>query len=587
MLLDKNFPWWEHRIQYTMASAAAISRKRAAAGDTAMPQTKKLRTGRDDLLKLSTSERIWRSRDTADDVDTPAAVSTPSSPRSTPDTERDRSVADTSLTSASTSKRPKKYLCDYEGCEKAFDRPIRLQMHIRSHTNERPYPCQEEDCDKAFLRSEHLKAHTKAKHNDDRNYICTYTLRAEDGIDAQCGKAFHTATRLRRHIAMHEEKEQTKCQDCGKEFRKQETLQRHIKSVHLNEKAFRCTHVEIGADMDDEPEECGQEFANARQLRAHETREHGGSRYFCQICAAEGSGEMAETMSLQSSGIGFATYAELQTHMKTIHPPTCATCGQACETNRALKAHMDIEHASLTDRQRFECTHPGCGRKFTKAGNMKVHVQTVHAKTKNFICGEYDLSKSKKVEGWDKIGCGYSFGTKANLEEHVRTQHLGLNGYYRGGNQRVTPASSSHKHSPVPNMAASSLTGFGYDQSHPIACMQTGCPHRFTRNKDLVHHMDLVHEWNIDDINDRIAEKEAHEGGKFWIGGGELLDEEAEEQDLRRRLVEGLQLESSSQAPIMAMEPVVENGLQGFLQAGQVQESMEVDGPVIDPALMG
>ena len=572
-----------------MASAAAMSRKRAAAGDMKLPQTKRQRAGRDDLLNLSASERIWDSRHTADDVDTPAAVSTPSSPRSTPDTQRDHSVADTSLTSASTSKRPKKYLCDYEGCGKAFDRPIRLQMHIRSHTNERPYPCPEEGCDKAFLRSEHLKAHTKAKHNDDRNYTCTYTLRGEDGSDVQCGKAFHTATRLRRHIAMHEEKEQTKCQECGKEFRKQETLQRHIKSVHLNEKAFRCTHVEIGADMDAEPEECGEEFANARQLRAHETREHGGSRYFCQICAPEGPGveaEAAETMSMQSSGVGFATYAELQTHMKTIHPPSCPTCGQACETNRALKAHMDIEHSSLTDRQRFECTHPGCDRKFTKAGNMKVHVQTVHAKTKNFTCGEYDLSKSKKVEGWDRIGCGYSFGTKANLEEHIRTQHLGLTGYYRGNSQRLTPAPSSHKQSPVPNAAASSLTGFGYDQSRPITCMQPGCPHRFTRNHDLVHHMEMVHEWNIDDINDRIAEKEAHENGKFWIGGAEMLDEEAEEQDLRRRLVEGLQLESQSQSQMVPVEEAG-NGLQDFLQDGQAHESMEVDRPMIDPALVG
>lgn len=98
--------------------------------------------------------------------------------------------------------------------------------------------------------------------------------------------------------------------------------------------------------------------------------------------------------------------------------------------------------------------------------------------------------------------------------------------------------------------------------------------------------MEMVHEWNIDDINDRIAEKEAHENGKFWIGGAEMLDEEAEEQDLRRRLVEGLQLESQSQSQ---MVPVQEagNGLQDFLQDGQAHESMEVDRPMIDPALMG
>lgn len=139
----------------------------------------------------------------------------------------------------------------------------------------------------------------------------------------------------------------------------------------------------------------------------------------------------------------------------------------------------------------------------------------------------------------------------------------------------------------IGNAAASSLTGFGYEQSHPIACLQSDCPRRFTRNRDLVHHLDVVHEWNIDDINDRVAEKEAHEGEKFWIGGGEMLDEEAEEQDLRRRLVEGLQLEGQSQDQTLVVEPAG-NALQGFLQDGHSHECMDVDKPkpVIDPALM-
>lgn len=464
-------------------------------------------------------------------------------------------------------------------------------MHIRSHTNERPFPCTEEGCDKSFLRNEHLKAHIKAKHNDERSYVCTYEIHnAENDQKEQCGKGFHTATRLRRHMAMHEEKEQTRCQECGKEFRKQETLQRHIKSVHLNEKAFRCTHVEIGEMDDDQAEECGQTFANPRQLKAHEARCHSGARYFCQICAPTGNDEDAamddvdDAMSLQSSQVGFSSYAELQTHIKIVHPPTCSTCGKACETNRALVAHMDIEHSSLTDRQRFECPEPGCGRKFTKAGNMKVHIQTVHAKTKKFICGQFDLSKSKKTEGWNGQGCGYSFGTKANLEEHVRTQHLNLPGTSRPG-QKSKPPGSRVRSPAVKKMedAASLLTGYGYEKDRPIACLESSCPQRFMRNGDLETHMDMVHEWNIDDFNDALVEREAHEGGKFWIGGGEELEAE-EDRELRRRLVEGLQLEKQNHDQMMP--PVVGNGLGDFLQPHAVQDTgMGED--AIDPALSG
>jgi general transcription factor IIIA len=477
-------------------------------------------------------------------------------------------------------------VCTYEECGKAFDRPIRLQMHIRSHTNERPFQCTEEGCDKSFLRNEHLKAHIKAKHNNERGYVCTYQVHnIETREDEECGKGFHTATRLRRHVAMHEEKEQTRCQECGKEFRKQETLQRHIKSVHLNEKAFRCTHVESDAMN----EECGQTFSNPRQLKAHQARNHSGARYFCQICVPDEveenvMDEADDNMSLASPQVGFPSYTELQAHIKLVHPPTCGTCGKACETNRALLAHMDIEHSSLTDRQRFECTEPGCGRKFTKAGNMKVHIQTVHAKTKKFVCGEFDLTKSKKVEGWQGTGCGYSFGTKANLEEHVRTQHLNLPGTTRPNQKNASQSHSRLQPAALKetNEAASLLTGYGYEKDRPIACLEAGCPQRFMRNFDLETHMDLFHQWIIDDIDEAVREREAREGGKFWIGGGEDLEDlEAEEdREFRRLLVEGLQLGSQ---PL----PVAGNGLSSFLQPSVTEGTDTGGGAAIDPALSG
>lgn len=131
--------------------------------------------------------------------------------------------------------------------------------------------------------------------------------------------------------------------------------------------------------------------------------------------------------------------------------------------------------------------------------------------------------------------------------------------------------------------AASLLTGYGYEKDRPIACLETSCPQRFMRNGDLETHMDMVHEWNIDDFNDALVEREAHEGGKFWIGGGEELEAE-EDRELRRRLVEGLQLEKQNHDQMMP--PVVGNGLGDFLQPHAVQDAgMGED--AIDPALSG
>ena len=513
--------------------AATMSKKRAAPVGTILPSKK---------ARFAQNEMDSRS--------------TPSSPHSVPFTEP--SVAETSMTSASSSKRPKIYLCDYEGCDKAFDRPVRLEAHKRSHTDERPFACNEHGCDKSFLRSEHLKAHVKAKHSDDRSYVCTCTLQTEDG-ETECGKSFHTATKLRRHVAAHEEKASTTCSwdGCGKVFRKQETLQRHIKSDHLHEKSFRCEKPAFGVDRDGtgDVDECGQSFSTIGQLKAHEAREHAGSKYFCQICPYSpprtADGDTTSMIGLESRATGFATFSDLQTHIKTVHPPTCETCGKACETNRALKAHMDIEHASLDDRKRFECDFPGCGRKFTKNGNLKVHFQTVHVKQKNFACGTCDLGESnQKVEGWDRQGCGASFGTKANLEEHVRTQHLGLPAMYRRSKQiksepGSTPSSIMDFDEPATpaaddNMLAM-LTGHGYDATRPIACVEHDCPWRFSRDYHLAQHLELTHGWNVDDVNDKLAEKDALSGGDFWIGGEEKQIDESE-RELRERLTDALQL---------------------------------------------
>lgn len=77
------------------------------------------------------------------------------------------------------------------------------------------------------------------------------------------------------------------------------------------------------------------------------------------------------------------------------------------------------------------------------------------------------------------------------------------------------------------------LTGYGYEKDRPIACLEPGCAHRFMRNVDLENHMDTSHQWNIDDIEDAMREREAREGGKFWIGGGEDLEAE-EDREFRR-----------------------------------------------------
>jgi len=542
-----------------MASATP-SRKRpaivAAVEGTAPSPLPISKRARFEASTKTDEEKVWAStvRDIEADDSTKHCSPLSTAP-SRPFT--DLSIEVASTTSASTSKRAKKYTCEYQGCSKAFDRPVRLQMHTRSHVNERPYVCEEEGCDKTFLRSEHLKRHTKDKHSEEKEYTCTYPVGNVNGEESACSKSFTTATRLRRHVAAHEAKEETSCQEpgCGMVFRKQDTLQRHIKQVHLHEKSYRCSHLE----MDDAGQavECGKSFAKSDQLKNHEAREHAETRYYCEMCPPIHVDEILgldielESLVSDADKVGFTTYADLQHHMKTVHPPTCSDCGKHCESNRALKAHIDIEHSSLFERQQFQCTWPSCSRAFTKAGNLKVHTQNVHAKARNFVCGSFDLTGNAKVEGWNAQGCGSAFGTKANLEEHVRTQHLGLPSKLRPCRQKkVKVEDTTHTPStlmdvdelPTPadgDGGLALLTGFGFEDLRSIACLLTGCPARFVRDYDLAQHLELTHGWNIDDVNDAIAERDALSGDKFWIGGGgEQVG--AEEASMRQQLTDML-----------------------------------------------
>ena len=87
-----------------------------------------------------------------------------------------------------TTKRGKRkrgqHECDV--CEKVFDSPSSLAIHMRTHTKEKPYEC--DVCEKRFTRTDSLQSHMRI-HTNERPYECDV-----------CEKRFRRSGHLQKHV---------------------------------------------------------------------------------------------------------------------------------------------------------------------------------------------------------------------------------------------------------------------------------------------------------------------------------------------------------------------------------------------------
>lgn len=142
-------------------------------------------------------------------------------------------------------------------CGRRFKLAGTLRQHEKIHTDrERSYLC--DICCKMFLTSKQLQIHLRT-HSEEKPFQC-----------GECSKGFTTKGSLTIHMRVHTGETPYRCPDCGWSFKRKPNLMNHLR-VHSGQKPFTCGI-------------CGKACARKSYLTVH-MRTHNGERpYECTLC---------------------------------------------------------------------------------------------------------------------------------------------------------------------------------------------------------------------------------------------------------------------------------------------------------------
>lgn len=131
-------------------------------------------------------------------------------------------------------------------CGRHFVHRKSVNVHVRTHTGERPFACAE--CGRRFALRSTLAQH-RLTHTGRRSFAC-----------AQCGRTFVARSNLRHHQRVHTDQKRACCDQCGKTFRDVQYLRIHMR-VHTGERPYRCAV-------------CERSFTTLSNLYKHERQRH-------------------------------------------------------------------------------------------------------------------------------------------------------------------------------------------------------------------------------------------------------------------------------------------------------------------------
>ncbi|XP_067944475.1 transcription factor IIIA-like [Watersipora subatra] len=272
----------------------------------------------------------------------------------------------------------KTYFCSFDGCSKTFDRPSRLQWHIRNHTGEKPYKCRMGDCSKAYATSTKLRRHCKTFHKmtlDEKfiSFLISDTASQECIVSSGVDPLNSSNDRLkdeRQPVDEPNELVDGTEQDCV------------VEGMTLNSMSYKYKCKEPG---------CEKSFKRRTSLYNHKVIQH--ERPSNHRCTVEGCDKVFVFPNL------------LKRHLKSHEGYSCKQCSQVFSKWSHLRKHVSNEHKKV-----LHCSH--CSKTFQRPCDLRRH--------------ELSHSGTKQIYKCMSSGCEKQYDRVATLRKHIKAQHHGV-----------------------------------------------------------------------------------------------------------------------------------------------------------------